>query len=184
MKEGKKLTVYQLTLIGVMTAITCIMGPLSLTLPISPVPISLTNLAIYISVFVLGWKRGTVSYGVYLLIGFVGLPVFSGFTSGPGKLAGPTGGYLVGFLFMAVLSGWFIERYWGKFWMYIIGMGLGTLVAYGFGTVWLSVLLKNSFTEALAIGVLPFLLGDVLKIAAAAIVGPILRTQLIRAGLK
>ena len=76
----KKVSTYTLALIGVMAAITCIVGPLSINIPISPVPISLTNLAIYISVFVLGWKKGTVSYLIYLLVGLVGLPVFSGFS--------------------------------------------------------------------------------------------------------
>ena len=86
----------QLAVIGVMTAVTCILAPFSL--PIGPVPISLTNLAIYFSLYVLGTKYGCVSYLVYLLIGFIGVPVFSGFTSGPGKLLGPTGGYLIGFM--------------------------------------------------------------------------------------
>lgn len=76
----------ELTLIGLMAALTCIAGPLSLPLPFSPVPISLTNLAIYFSVYILGMKRGTISYLVYLLLGLVGLPVFSAFTSGPAKL--------------------------------------------------------------------------------------------------
>ena len=67
----------ELTLIGLMAALTCIAGPLSLPLPFSPVPISLTNLAIYFSVYILGMKRGTISYLVYLLLGLVGLPVFS-----------------------------------------------------------------------------------------------------------
>lgn len=66
----------ELTLIGLMAALTCIAGPLSLPLPFSPVPISLTNLAIYFSVYILGMKRGTISYLVYLLLGLVGLPVF------------------------------------------------------------------------------------------------------------
>ena len=83
-------TTYAITVTALMTAVTCILAPLSI--PIGPVPISLTNLAIYISLYLLGWKRGTISYLIYLLIGLVGIPVFSGFTGGPAKLAGPTGG--------------------------------------------------------------------------------------------
>ena len=90
------LTVSQIAVIGVMTAATCVLAPLSL--PIGPVPISLTNLVIYFSLYTLGTMKGTISYLVYLLLGLVGLPVFSGFTSGPGKLFGPTGGYLIGLL--------------------------------------------------------------------------------------
>ena len=93
----------QITLIGLMTAITCILAPLSI--PIGPVPISLTNFAIYLSLYLLDWKKGTISYILYLLLGLVGLPVFSGFTGGIGKLAGPTGGYIIGFIPMAIIAG-------------------------------------------------------------------------------
>ena len=80
MEKTNKINTRQLTLIGVMTAVICVLGPLSL--PIGIVPISLTNLAIYFAVYVLGGKRGTLSYIVYLFIGLVGLPVFSGFSGG------------------------------------------------------------------------------------------------------
>ena len=81
---------YRITGIGIMAALICVLGPLSI--PIGPVPITLTNLAIYITLYAVGMKNGTISYFIYLLIGFIGLPVFSNFTSGPGKLLGPTGG--------------------------------------------------------------------------------------------
>ena len=91
---------YEITMTALMAAVTCILAPLSI--PIGPVPISFTNLAIYLSLYLLGWKKGTISYLIYLLLGLVGLPVFSGFTGGPAKLAGPTGGYIIGFIVMAV----------------------------------------------------------------------------------
>ena len=109
MERKNKISTYRLAMIGVMAAVTCILGPFSIQIPTSPVPISFTNLAIYLSIFVLGWKAGTLSYLIYLLLGLAGLPVFSGFTSGPAKLAGPTGGYLIGFIFMAAVGGWLIE---------------------------------------------------------------------------
>ena len=87
---------YEITITALMTAVTCILAPMSI--PIGPVPISFTNLAIYLSLYLLVWKKGTISYLIYLLIGLVGLPVFSGFTGGPAKLAGPTGGYIIGFI--------------------------------------------------------------------------------------
>ena len=105
--KKRALSTSQMALIGVMTAVTCILGPFAIPIPISPVPISFTNLAVYLTVYVLGMKAGTISYLIYLLLGFAGLPVFSGFTGGVAKLAGPTGGYLVGFIFMAVMwQGW------------------------------------------------------------------------------
>ena len=91
-EEGKgKIKTATLALIGLMAAITCIMGPFSIPLPFNLVPISLTNLVIYFTMYILGMKKGTISYCIYLLIGLVGLPVFSAFTGGPGKLLGPTG---------------------------------------------------------------------------------------------
>ncbi len=81
--KSKKVTIYQLTFMAMMAAVTCILGPLSV--PIGQIPISLTNLVIYFTVFVLGIWAGTGSYGIYLLLGAVGLPVFSGFAGGLGK---------------------------------------------------------------------------------------------------
>ncbi len=183
MKENKSISPRNLAVIGVMTAITCILGPLSIRIPISPVPISFTNLAIYISVFVLGWKKGTISYLVYLLVGLVGIPVFSGFSAGLVKLAGPTGGYLIGFILMAVIGGWFVETFTGKVYMYILGLVLGTMMAYLFGTIWLAKVEGYTFYVALAGGVLPFLPGDAAKIIVAVLIGPVLQKRLKQAGV-
>lgn len=178
----KKKTV-SLALISIMAAITCILGPLSIVIPISPVPISLTNLAIYLTVIILGCKKGTISYLIYLLIGFVGLPVFSNFSSGPAKLLGPTGGYLIGFIFMAFISGLFVDRFRGKTHMYIVGMVLGTVVTYVIGTGWLAYQIHSSFGAALSLGVFPFIPGDMIKIVIATILGTTIKKQLIKSGL-
>lgn len=172
-----------MTIISLMTAMLCILGPITLALPISPVPISFVTLAIYFSVYVLGMKRGTVSCMMYLLIGFVGLPVFSAFTGGVGKLFGPTGGYMIGYIFMAMSSGFFIDRWTTKRALHIVGMVLGTVVCYLFGTLWLSVQAGMSFYGALGVGVLPFIVGDLIKIMIASIIGPAVRRRLKRAGL-
>ena len=173
-------TTKRIVLIGMMTAVTCILGPLSIPLPFSPVPISFTNLAIYFSLYVLGMKAGTVSYLIYLLLGFVGLPVFSGFSGGVGKLAGPTGGYLIGFIFMAIVSGWIIDRFPGKYLYHTLGLVLGTIICYAFGTIWLARQLNMTFIAGLGVGVIPYLPGDGLKILAALLVGPTLRKQIQR----
>lgn len=80
-------------------------SPLSIPIPISPVPITLTNLVLFISLYILSWKEALISYILYLLLGICGLPVFSGFSGGIGKLAGPTGGYLAGFIFLILIAG-------------------------------------------------------------------------------
>ena len=102
---AKHMSTAQMTVTALMTAITCILAPMALPIPISPVPISLTNLVIFFMAYILGMKLSVASYVLYLLLGTVGLPVFSGFEGGVGKVAGPTGGYLIGFIFMAIVCG-------------------------------------------------------------------------------
>ena len=167
-----------MVVIAMMTAVTCIIAPFSIALPFTPIPISLTNLIIYISCCVLGAKKGTISFLLYLFIGIVGLPVFSGFSGGLAKAAGPTGGYLIGFIFCAVITGIFVERFEDKIYMYPVGMIIGTVVCYAFGTAWLAFEMKLGFVQALFMGVIPYLLGDALKIIVATVLGYTLRSRL------
>ena len=161
---------YDITMTALMAAVTCILAPLSI--PIGPVPISFTNLAIYLSLYLLGWKKGTVSYLIYLLMGFVGLPVFSGFTGGPAKLAGPTGGYIIGFIFSALVM-WAIEHVFGrKPVVQIISMIVGLIVCYAFGTAWFMFAYTRStgpvgLMAVLGWCVFPFIIPDLIKIALA-----------------
>lgn len=178
----KKVHTKTMALIGAMTAVICIMGPLSLQLPVSPVPISLGTLGIYFVIYVLGMKKGTISCGVYLLIGFIGIPVFTAFTSGPAKLLGPTGGYLIGYIFMALICGFVIDRTENVV-LCFLGMLAGTAVLYLFGSAWLAYQAGMTFMEALAAGALPFIPGDVVKIVIALAVGGQVRKRLRRAGL-
>ena len=173
----------ELTLTALMAAILCILGPLSLPLRFSPVPISLTMIGIYLAVYAVGMWKGTVTVCLYLLLGLVGLPVFSGFSGGPAKLLGPTGGYLIGFIFTALISGFFIDRFWKNRLVSILGMILGIGVAYVFGTVWLAYVAGMTFSQALAAGVIPYVGFDLIKIIILAIVGPELKKVLIRADL-
>lgn len=172
-----------IALIGLMTAITCIMGPFSIPLPMSPVPISLTNLAIYFTIYILGTKKGTISYMIYLLIGFAGLPVFSQFTSGPAKLLGPTGGYLIGFIPMAIICGIVIEKFPKNIVLHIVGMVIGTIVCYALGTAWLAYQAAMTLPVALGAGVIPYIPGDIAKILVAAFIAPQIKKPLLKAGL-
>ena len=180
--DNQKIKTKQMVLIALMTAVTCVLGPLSIPLPFSPVPISLTNFAIFLAIFVLGMKNGTISFIIYLLLGAVGVPVFSSFRGGLQVLAGPTGGYLIGFIFLALIMGFALDHFDRKLLPTIIGMIIGMVVCSAFGTVWLAKLLSLSFKEGLMMGVIPYLPGDAAKIIIAAIVGPKLygATQKIR----
>lgn len=182
MTGTKKIHTKTMALIGVMTAVICIMGPISIQLPISPVPISLGTLAIYFAIYVLGMKKGTISCAVYLLMGFIGIPVFTAFTSGPAKLLGPTGGYLIGYIFMALVCGFVVDKTNNVF-LCFLGMVLGTAVLYLFGTAWLAHQADMTFAAALAAGVIPFILGDLAKIVIAIIAGGQIKKRLRQAGL-
>lgn len=173
----------QITLTGLMAALICIAGPLVLPLFFSPVPLSLATLAIYFASYVLGAKRGTVSVLIYLLIGLVGIPVFSGFTGGPAKLFGPTGGYLIGYLLLAAVCGYFVQRFSDRNWICFLGMAAGTMAFYLLGTIWLGYQGNLTFSAALAAGVLPFIPGDLVKIIVAIIAGSQVKKRLKSAGI-
>jgi len=175
------MTAKNLTQIALMTALMCILCPM--TIPVGPIPISLAPLMIFLSVFILGTKRGTLAVALYLLIGLAGVPVLSGFTGGAARLFGPTGGYMIGYIFMALISGWFINRYYDRIPVQVLGMLLGLAVLYTFGTLWLKHQAGMTLQAAAAAGVWPFVGLDLLKIAAAVVIGRAVRSGLTKAGL-
>ena len=138
-----------------------------ISIPVGEVPITLQTFAVCISAALLGWKRGTLSVLIYILLGAVGVPVFGGMTGGLGVLAGPTGGYIIGFLPAAVIIGLAAERYERKALPLAIAMVIGVLVCYAFGTVWFMVVMQWGIVETLAACVLPFIIPDAIKIALA-----------------
>lgn len=172
-----------LTLIGLMAAIICVLSPFSIVLPISPVPVTLSLMAIYFTAFILGMKRGVLSCLIYILIGLAGLPVFSGFTGGPGKLFGPTGGYIIGYIFTSLIIGFFVDKWGGKWYCSLLGLLLGTALCYLFGTAWLACQLSLSFWEALMMGVIPYIPADLVKILLVLLAGYPVRKALLRAHL-
>lgn len=185
-----------LTKIALMAALQCIISPFAIAFPISPVPMSLATLMLYLSVYILGKKHATISCGIYLLIGLVGIPVFSGFTGGAGKLLGPTGGYLIGYLALTWIGGWCVEKWSGgfanagasgigrlNFLLQGLGLATGTVVCYLFGTLWLAYQAGMDFVAALGVGVLPFIIGDVVKIVIGVVVGNAIRKRLVKAGV-
>jgi len=144
-----------------------------IAIPIGPVPIVLQNLFVMLAGLLLGGRWAAISIGVYLVAGAAGLPVFAGGTGGVGRFIGPTGGYLLGFLAAAYLIGVISERGRGRVIVDVLAMLAGTAAIYAFGVPWLKVITGMSLSKAAAVGMLPFLIGDVVKIAAAI---PIART--------
>ena len=171
----------QLCFIAMMSSVMCLLGPLSV--PIGPVPISVMTFIIYLTVCVLGMKMGTISCLIYLLLGFAGVPVFAGYTGGAAKLFGPTSGYLVGYIFLTIVSGFVIEKFSYQMVWCIIGMISGTAALYLFGTAWFVIFMKCEIGYAVSACVAPFLIGDMAKIILAVLVGQEVRKRLKAANL-
>ncbi len=146
-----------------------------LAIPIGPVPIVLQNLFIFLSGLLLGPGWGSASVGVYLLAGILGLPVFAGGVGGIGRFAGPTGGYLLGFLPAVCIIGFISNISKTNMMKDLLAMICGSLIIYACGLSWLKILTGMTFGKTLAVGMYPFLPGDALKIAAAIPIAKALR---------
>jgi biotin transport system substrate-specific component len=147
-------------------AFTALAAQVSIQLPFTPVPLTLQTFAVLLTGAALGSVRGTLSMLLYLLAGVLGAPVFSNHSSGWG---GASFGYVIGFVLAAAVVGRLAERGATRGVARTAGvMVIGNLVIYAVGVPWLMAVAQISFTKALALGVLPFLVGDAIKIAVAA----------------
>ena len=193
MTAKSKINTRQLTLCAVMAAVMCVIAPISI--PIGPISITGGTLTIYLTACLLGPWRGLAATVVYLLAGFVGLPVFSNYMGGAGRLLGPTGGYLVGYLPMMLLAGLAAEYAFRRLdgqgrkgqalalGLQFLGMALATAVLYAFGSAWYCVQAGVGFQTALDFCVLPFIPFDLMKMVLALLAGVPVRCRLERAGL-
>jgi len=182
MKHDRALSSRQIALAGLLAALTAAGGWLSAQLPFSPVPVTGQTCLVLLSGFLLGARLGALCQAVYLLMGAAGVPVFSGFSAGPGVLAGPTGGFLVGFIPASYFCGLMGElrprASFAELAAYALG---GAALIYGAGVGWLLLAgYSPRLYAAVAIGVLPFLPGDVLKALLCAYLVPRLRRGISR----
>lgn len=146
-----------------------------IAIPIGPVPIVLQNMFVLLAGLLLGPLWGLACVAVYLVIGLAGLPVFAGGTSGLGKLFGPTGGYLLGYLPCVLVTAGISKGLGKKPAFDILAMAAGSLIVYAAGVPWLKAVTGMSLGKALMAGMVPFLIGDALKIVAAAFLAKSLR---------
>lgn len=170
-----------LTLSALAAAVLCVVSPW--TLSIGPIPLSLCSLFLYLLPYVTGWKQSCAAAAVYVLLGCAGLPVFSAFTGGLGVLAGPTGGYILGYLLLALIFAQFLRLFPASRLGQLIGMVLGTAVLYALGTAWYCFQSGTGPAAAVLLCVVPFLPGDIFKMAFALTLGPTLHHRLKKAGL-
>lgn len=192
-RSNKFFTVRNMTFIAVMAALVCVAGPWSIPMP-GLIPISLASFAVYLAGGILGWKKGTIAVLIYVILGAVGVPVFSGGEGGFAKLFGVTGGYIFGYIPCALLSGLFTDLFYKKnsniknkflnwlsrAWSVPVGMILGTVALYALGTVWFIIARGVTLEVAMAGCVLPFLPGDAVKIVCATILTLALRDRLAK----
>lgn len=148
-------------------------------IPLPPVPITAQTFFLNMAAILLGGPLAALSQFIYLMLGIIGMPVFSGGKAGMGVLFGPTGGYLIGFIFGAFVIGMIarMKKSAGILW-FIFAMLTGMVIIYGCGVIQLAFVAKLSFNKALAVGALPFIPGDLIKILLAAIVGSQLKGRI------
>ncbi len=168
------LTVRQMALTAMMAALISVLAPIAIPLA-GGVPVSLATLAVMLTGALLKEKLGTLATLIYILIGMIGLPVFAGYSAGAAIVFGMTGGYIIGYLPLAYITGLVYRRYSREGTntaALAAGMVLGTVVLYALGTAWFMKSTGMTLSASLAACVIPFLPGDVLKMAVVAVLAP------------
>jgi biotin transport system substrate-specific component len=167
--RGRVLTNTLLVVAG--SAIIAIAAQIAIPIPFTPVPLTMQPLAVLVVGIVLGSRRGAAAAVLYLLEGLSGLPVFAQGHGGPLWLIGPTAGYLYSYPLAAFIAGWFSERGWGNhIARALCGMLIALAVIYAGGWLWLAFIAGPR--GAFAMGIMPFVVADVVKIAIAAALLP------------
>ena len=178
-ENNKKIKAVDIVSVAMMTALIVVCS--WIYLPIGNIPVTLQTFAVCAAVGIFGMKKGTLAVAVYLILGILGLPVFSFFKGGIGALFGATGGYTIGFVLFALISGVIINKS-KKIPVMILGFTIGLIVCYATGTLWfLFVYMKDTGMEGLITAittcVLPFVIPDIIKIVLAAVVSDSVRKK-------
>lgn len=165
-----------LVLTAITAAVLCVIAPFSL--PIGAIPVSFATFAVFLVSCISPPKRSVASVIVYILLGTAGLPVFSGFVGGFQQIAGLTGGYIIGYIPCAFAVSYLTNKFESSKFIYPLSMASGIAVCYLCGAVWYSVQADTDFLSSLAVCVLPFIAGDIIKIIAASAIGITLKNRL------
>jgi biotin transport system substrate-specific component len=151
-----------------------------LHIPLGPVPIVLQNLFVLLAALLLGGRWALIAMGIYLLVGAIGIPVFAGGKGGLAHFMGPTGGYLIGFAVCAFITGFISERANGSLAVNTLAVIVGSLLVYACGVPWLKLVTGMTWAKAITVGMLPFLIGDIIKATAAILLARAVRPVLGR----
>lgn len=172
-----------LILSALFAAITAVLAQLSVKIPFSPVPFTGQTLAVGLAATILGSRYGTISMAVYLAVGAIGLPVFASMNGGFHVIVGPTGGFIIGFIATAFITGYILEKTSFSYVMAIIANIIGMFVTLAFGVTQLKFVADLSWSAAIAAGATPFLFFGVVKAVMAAYIGVLVRKRLVSAKL-
>lgn len=179
--ENRKASTQKIVLTGMLAAVMAVMSQIQFPLP-SGVPVTMQTFAMALAGYILGWRYGLASTAVYILLGAVGVPVFAGFSGGPGFATGPTGGYIWGFLPMVALCGLGYEK---KNYLYLAVFSfLGLASCHLLGVIQFSLVAGMGGKEAFLLASAPYLIKDVVSLAGAYIVARAVRAGLNSAGMQ
>lgn len=173
--KTNQLTTKEMAIIGALAAVICVLGPL--TLQVGPIPFSLAPIGVMLAPTVLKGFKGLISILIYLLIGLIGLPVFSGFSGGFAKFASPTGGYLLGYLLAGLIiciAKPLVKNLATEYLVLVIAL----IGLYLLGVSWLAVSTGMGYAKALSVGAYPFIIPDLIKAAIALFLGNVIRKRL------
>lgn len=178
----KKLKTNDITLIALFSAVMCIMGPVSLY--IAAIPVSVMTFVIFTVVYLLGTVKALWCVGIYIMLGIAGLPVFAGCIGGAGAIAGPTGGFILGYIPMVIFAGVLGNgKRDRKIFMTLIYIG-ANCVLYISGMLWYRIVADVTMLQAFIVCVAPFVIFDIAKNIASIMVGAVLRRYIIKAGIE
>lgn len=173
-------SIQSITMIGMCAAIIAVLSQLSIPLP-SGVPVTLQTFAVALTGYLLGWKAGAVSVLIYVLIGCIGVPVFANFKGGISMLFGKTGGFIYGFILMALLCGLAYEaRKKAHASLLILLSSAGLLICHLLGTLQFMVLTDMTFTASALLVSIPYLVKDVISVICAYFVAVAIRKVIFR----
>ncbi|MGL4607327.1 MAG: biotin transporter BioY [Eubacteriaceae bacterium] len=159
-----KIRIQDMTTMALFATLTAIFSQISIPLPMTPVPINLALLSVFVSGGILSPYKAGISQIIYVLLGVIGLPVFANFGGGLGTLLGPTGGYVLGYILCAFIISFILRRTEKNYLSLFFSIIIGLLICYLLGTFWFTISTNTSFISALSLCVFPFIPGDLLKI--------------------
>lgn len=180
MKNGKRVSTKTLVFTGMFVAVLAVLSQMAIPMP-SGVPVTLQTFAVALTAYVLGWKMGAVATVIYILLGAVGVPVFANFSGGFDKLVGMTGGFIWGFIFMVILCGLGLKQKNKALLVLLSGAGLA--VCHLLGIFQFMAVMGMGFAPAAMAVSVPYLIKDIVSVAAAYVIALAVRRALCAANL-